>query len=372
MPSSVNNILIVSASIGSGHNQAASAVRSEVLELSPATKVSVVDFLAGDNFSLNHFVKETYMKMIDIFPDMYDLLYRWTKERDQGDTVGGLMSWILKRRMFRLVRQYRPDIIVFTHPFACGAAAYLKRAGKLKTPLAAVITDFAVHGLWIYPEVDYYFVATEQMKAELISHSIAPERIHVTGIPIHAAFRNKSGQTNRSAKDIPHILMMGGGLGMGDFDTVIRSLDELDNPFNLAVVAGRNATLRKDLRLLSSVCRRPVHVLGYTRQVPELMAEADLLITKPGALTCSEALAMELPLALINPIPGQEEENAAWLANHGAALWIQDEYDLPAVVADLLTNPEKLAHMREAARRIQRPDAATHIAKTLLSPLSRS
>ena len=368
MLSCVNHVLIVSASIGSGHTQAANAVKAELERQHPDIRVAVVDFLEGDNFSLNTFIKETYLKMIDVFPDMYDLLYRWSQASHNGTTVRNLMSWILKKRILRLIDRYRPDLIVFTHPFPCGAACHLKRKEMLTIPLAGVITDYAVHRLWLYNEVDSYFVAVPDLKENLIQQGIAAEKIHITGIPISSSF-GEVGAAPRTVKanDGPAtILIMGGGQGLGAVVEVLTELDKIEGQYRFVVVAGRNAGLRKDLQLLSRSLRNPVQVIGYTRRIPELMADADLLVTKPGALTCSEALAAGLPMVLVNAIPGQEEENARHLAQNGAAIWAAEKSQLNRTVQQLLANPLLLQTMREQAQRMGRPDAAQQIVRQLI------
>lgn len=368
MLSCVNHVLIVSASIGSGHTQAANAVKVELERQHPDMRVAVVDFLEGDNFSLNTFIKETYIKMIDVFPDMYDLLYRWSQASHKGTTVRNLMSWMLKKRMLRLVDRFRPDLIIFTHPFPCGAACHLKRNDMLNVPLAGVITDYAVHRLWLYNEVNFYFVAAEEMKENLISQGIAVDRIHVTGIPISNSFGEEVviSSTAQSADRESTVLIMGGGLGLGAVAEVLLELDKIEGSHRFVVVAGRNAGLRKDLQLLSRSLTHLVQVIGYTRRIPELMANADILVTKPGALTCSEALASGLPMVLVNAIPGQEEDNARYLDRIGAAIWAEDQTQLNEIVRHLLDDPQLLSAMQQQAQRIGRPDAARQIVTKLI------
>ena len=369
MPSGVNHVLIVSASIGSGHTQAAHAVKDELQRQHPHIAVSIVDFMAGDQFSVAGFIKETYLKMIDIFPHIYDLLYRWSQERQQGSAVGHVMSWFLKKRMLRLIQQHRPDLVVFTHPFPCGAACHLKRKGKISTPLIGVITDYAIHRLWVYDEVDVYFTAAPAVQDSLAKQGITAERIQITGIPISPAFHGlRESPATNVAKTEPTVLIMGGGLGLGDLEEVLLRLDEMPGQQQFVVVTGRNASLYRALQAMSRQLKHSVSILGYTHRVPELMASADLLVTKPGALTCSEALAAGLPMVLVNAIPGQEEDNAGYLHRHGAALWVQDQDTLAAVVHELLNSPHRLTAMGHQARQLSRPDAARQIVRYLTSP----
>lgn len=367
-------ILLVSASLGAGHTQAAQAIKT-ALENSNLAAAEVVDFLAGGNSYLNTLVKESYLKMIDIFPDMYDFMYRLSQMPLPGSKVQSLMAITMKRSLLELVLQHRPDAIICTHPFPCGAAAYLRRTRQIATPLIGVITDFSLHRLWCYNETDLYFVATSKLKQELEMQGINQTRIHATGIPIDPKFRPAAAdqaairQTLGFTNKYPVILIMGGGLGLGDLKQAVFAIDALPLPFNLVVVAGRNATLRRSLLAKSHDLTHPVKVIGYTKHIPELMAAADLLITKPGALTISEALSMRLPMLLCQAIPGQEEENAAYLSRKGAALWVQNSHHLASTVYKLMTEPERLHYMREMADLLARPAAAQTIATTIWQQL---
>jgi processive 1,2-diacylglycerol beta-glucosyltransferase len=238
----------------------------------------------------------------------------------------------------------------------------------LNVPLAGVITDYAVHRLWLYNEVNFYFVAAEEMKENLISQGIAVDRIHVTGIPISNSFGEECviSSTAQSADKESTVLIMGGGLGLGAVAEVLLELDKIEGSHRFVVVAGRNAGLRKDLQLLSRSLTHRVQVIGYTRRIPELMANADILVTKPGALTCSEALASGLPMVLVNAIPGQEEDNARYLDRMGAAIWTEDQTQLNEIVRHLLDDSQLLSTMQQQAQRIGRPDAARQIVTKLI------
>jgi len=181
------NILIVSASIGAGHTQAAEAVRDEFIRISPEATITIVDFLDQES-ALGNFIKEVYMKMIGVVPDIYDFLYHWSQEAQPGANAKNATALIMKSRMLNLVCEYQPDLLVFTHPFPCCAAAYLRRTKQLTLPLAAVMTDFAPHQMWIHDEIDTYFVANHEIKNALCDKGIADKHIFVTGIPISSKF----------------------------------------------------------------------------------------------------------------------------------------------------------------------------------------
>ncbi|MDR3589705.1 MAG: glycosyltransferase [Negativicutes bacterium] len=370
MTDTVNNILIVSASVGAGHTQAAKAIAAGMHRLYPADRIEIVDFMAEENSYLNTMVKETYLKMITLSPSVYDLLYRWSQGPRQYARVENLVARAMQRSMLRLYRRHRPDIMICTHPFPCGAAAYLRRTRRIDVPLAAVITDFAVHQFWVYGEVDLYFVANRDMQDDLVTRGISAGRIYASGIPVDPAFGETvdAGPVSRElglTDAMPTVLVMGGGLGVGPVLEAFRQLASSELPLQIIVVAGENIPLRRQLEQAACLSRHPVSVMGYTNKVRELMAAADILVTKPGALTLSEALSLSLPLVLFSPLPGQEADNAGYLAGRGAALLVDRLDRLGDAVTGLLSQPERLAAMRENASRLGQPEAAETAARMI-------
>lgn len=370
MSASIKNILIISASIGSGHDRAANALATALQSRYPLTQITVVDFMDGDSSYLNSFMKETYLKMIRLSPNIYDLLYRWSHTGRQGTEMGNLMARMMKASMKRLIKRYQPDWIIATHPFPCGTAAYLKKTGIIHTPLAGVITDFAVHRLWVYSEVDCYFVAAPEMRDDLLKQGVSAEKICVTGIPIDSRF---SASVDRLtgirdlglADDRFTVLVMGGGMGLGGLQQAMEVLNTLPVDLQMVVVAGKNKDLYRQLQHVTASFSHEVRLLGYTNRVPELMAAANVLITKPGALTISEALTMKLPMLLYEPIPGQEKENAAYLDAKGAAFWVRDEIDLRRLLMEMIVNSPVMADIQENAGKLGQPRAAENIARII-------
>ncbi len=376
MPEPFDNILIVTASVGAGHDQAARAIGAEMRERYPGSRVTIADFMGGDNSLLNAVLKDAYLKMIDLSPAVYDRLYRWSQAPGRFPRVRSIVSRALKDSMLRLYARHRPDLIIFTHPFPCAAAAYLRRRGKIAAPLVAVITDFSAHPLWVHEQVDMYFVAARETRAELVRLGVAAERVFPTGIPIDVSFSRQLGRGAVArrlglAAGLPTVLIMGGGLGIGPVAAAVRSLDDVARPLQIVVVAGRNAELRRRLQAAALLADHRVVALGYTRRVRELMAAADLLVTKPGALTVSEALSAGLPMVLASPLPGQEEDNAAYLVAREAALLAREGDDIGRLVAGLLDDPAELARMRERAYRLGHPWAASAAAGIIGRRLAR-
>ncbi|MBI4336101.1 MAG: galactosyldiacylglycerol synthase, partial [Candidatus Omnitrophica bacterium] len=244
---------------------------------------------------------------------------------------------------------------------------------KAKFLLYAVLTDYIAHSYWLYEDVDYYIVPSQETKDRLIHNGISAEKIRILGIPIDPKFAKS--ETSREVlykklglrRNLPVVLIMGGGQGLGKIKDVVSSLDELRGAdFQMAVVAGVNKRLLSWLKRKSSTFRRRVTTFGYTDNINELMEAASLIVTKPGGLSTAEALAKHLPLVVINPIPGQEAKNAEYLLKADVAVRALDEKDVAPLVKELLNNPDKLKAMREKASLIAKPFAASEISNLVL------
>jgi len=265
--------------------------------------------------------------------------------------------------MAGLITRYRPHVVVCTHPFPLGAASSLRHKKKLSYIIAGVITDFAVHPWWIAEGVDHYFVANEVMEKTLLQHGISHDRITISGIPVGSNFKPSE---TRAMNEVPHILIMGGGLGFGRMQTTLCKLEQLPKPVKGTVVTGKNEELKQQLQLLTKSLGNNITVLPFSPHIATMMKQADVLITKPGGLTCSEALAVNLPMILLNPLPGQEEENANYLQQQGSALWIKEEKDLISKMTDVIFDkPEMAKRMQQKCAKISPQYAGITITKQL-------
>lgn len=366
----IRRVLIVSASIGTGHMQAARAIEEYWTQVEPDAQITHVDFLDTDTLSIDNILKGTYIKMIDVFPMLYELVYRVSKGERKGSLLQTALSWLLKSRMMKLIQKMQPNVVIFTHPFPCGAAAILKRQGHIDVPLVAILTDFSSHQFWMYPQVDAYFVATDGMIQEMTRCGIQEERIHVSGIPVRRSFFKNTINHYEMKKPVT-VLVMGGGLGMGSLEQALQHLDAVDAIDEIVVVAGQNTSLYESLLDRSESMKKKTTVHGYVSHVSELMQNATLLVTKPGALTCMEAVTVGLPMVFFNAIPGQEEANALLLEQRGCARWARDIHNLEDVVTTLLINPARLSRMSERARQWH-VDGAANIVSSIQELLEKS
>ncbi len=335
---------ILSASIGSGHSQAARAVAEAIRMKHPGDSARVLDFLSGDSFSLDQLIKRSYLKMLDVFPIIYNRLYSNSQNRYLGNGVQSLLSWSFRRRMKRLIAALKPDALIFTHPFPACAANLLKKEGALSIPLLGVITDFDIHQLWIYKHLDGYCVPTQELADKLAAHGVPRSIIHTTGIPVRRAFYEE--RKRSPVREEGTVLIMGGGLGLGYITDTLKRLDKVKEIRRFIVITGQNISAYEEVALLRARLLHPVELHSYTNKVAQLMGRSDLLVTKPGALTCTEAFTMDLPMVLVNALPGQERANAAHLQEKGCAVWVK-RGQLADTVRDILLHPEKRQKMAD-------------------------
>lgn len=367
--------LIIAASIGSGHVKAAEAVAEELKIKYPVAFIKIVDFSAWRVSWITAFMKVSYLFMLKFIPNLYEFLYRFTGGKAGGLSMQSLISAVTARDVRSLVRRYQPDIVLCTHPFPAGAVSWRKERHPDEFLYATVITDYSVHQMWIYPNVERYFVAREGMKTDLIAAGLPAENIIVSGIPVAADFQQqveKKAVLSRLGfdADIPIVLLMGGGLGLGGVELALMELEKLAYPIQVLVVAGHNEVLKTYAEEMAQRSRHRVLVWGFSATVHEYMAVASFIISKPGALTISEALASELPMLLHDPIPGPEAQNAAYMARRGVAVWINDSQKLGEAINELLTTPKLLKEMALCAKALKRPNAAQDIVAALTESMA--
>jgi processive 1,2-diacylglycerol beta-glucosyltransferase len=287
------------------------------------------------------------------------------------------------QRLVRVVARERPDAIVCTHFLPIEALSHARGSGRLKVPLYCVITDFTAHPFWAFPNVDRYFVASEQVAAELAGHGVPRASIDVTGIPTDARFAATVGrEAARAQLDLdparPMVLVMGGGSGVGPLAELALKLARLPDRPEVVVVCGTNERLRREVASLAATngngdggasSRGRIIALGFTDHVDLLLEACDVVVSKAGGLTCAEALVKRAPLVIYRPTPGQEVRNAQFLEAGGAAKLADSEDEVAAVVRRWLDDDDARNRVRAGAARLAHPHAAEEIARHVLECL---
>lgn len=368
------NILVVTASMGSGHNKAANAVAEAIKRKYPVNKINVIDFMSTETAYFNSLVKDIYLKMLDHTPSVYEFFYKFTSDSTKGSTIQSVFAHAMKKDMRELIKKYEADMVICTHPFPCAAASYLKQTGEINIPLITVMTDFCVHQFWLYKNIDIYFTANDLLKKEMVNQGLLEERIFVTGIPVGYNFRVDYNRDDLLAKlklekDKPVALIMGGGLGLGGVKNALCQLERLKKDIQILVITGANVALWSEMNEYAQHSKHKIFVWGYSHNIQEFMSVATFLISKPGALTISEALTRELPMILHDPIPGPEVDNAKFVSDNGAAIWVRHQDTLDAVVREVLSDATILPKLRNNAKVLKKPYASDNIADIIANML---
>lgn len=370
-------IIIFYASYGGGHLNAAKSIYEHILSTNNTIDVELIDCMKYVNKPIEKITTTAYNEMAKKIP--------WAWGRIYADSQKGPLAHISTRsnkimaiKLLKLLRNKKPDLIISTHPFGSQMCSYLKRKNKITSKIATILTDFAPHDQWLvgHEQQDYFFVAHNKMKDYLINKGIDENKIFTTGIPISKRFLN-----NYNKKDIfeefklkdskKTILFFGGGqygLSKNKILLIFESLISLESDIQIIAIAGKNKKLELAFEEIVNKYKKQdsVKILGFTDKVPELMQISDIVFTKPGGLTTSESLASHLPMVIINPIPGQEEENAEFLEKNEIAVWLKKHSNTTSILTSLLNNTKKIEYMAKNTEKLAHPNSTEEICKILL------
>ncbi|HWX22663.1 MAG TPA: glycosyltransferase [Candidatus Binatia bacterium] len=365
-------ILIATVTAGAGHLAAAAALDEAWRAFRPDDVVERLDLVKFFSPLHRKIVSDGYVSIVEHAPELWGMMFAKSDTRKRAEALNRLKRLFPSNSRIRFARhlkQFKPDAVLCTHYLPLETLSWLRQKKDGLRPLAvSIVTDFEAHALWMEACVDLYCVAAEETKARLVARGALAENVVATGIPISAKFGAKPDAKAVRQKlglrdDQLVLLALSGGFGMGPLAQILAELDKVDRPFQTVVVTGRNEELRRELA--GQDRKHPTHVLGYASNMHELMAVADLIISKPGGLTTSEVLAMGKPLFIVSPIPGQEAANSDFLLERGAAAKANRVEDLPYRI-DQLLGTKKLAEMARAAKALGRPQAAQAVCEEVV------
>jgi processive 1,2-diacylglycerol beta-glucosyltransferase len=366
-------ILILHASAGAGHKRAAEALaRAFVLE-DPDVEVIVRDILDFTSPVFRRTYGSGYLDVVRKAPELWGFMFAQSDKKallPSHKKIRAIFNEVNALSFIKFCRESNADVAVCTHFMPLEILARKSCRKNYSTPLYCVVTDFAVHSLWVVDNVDGYYVATDEARRQLIRKGQPAEKIKTTGIPVDPVFSKSDTSANARrklgiAESTPTILLLSGGFGVGPTADLIRSFGQVDVKCQLLVVAGANEKLKKEAVAAANGLKIPVKVFGFVNNIHELMDASDVVISKPGGLTTSEVLAKGKPMIVIDPIPGQEQRNCEYLLEAGAAMRLYEPEDAPYKVQALLANPARLARMQQNAREIGHPFAAIEIARDI-------
>ncbi len=369
------HIVFYFSDTGGGHRSAAEAVIEALhLEYGQGFSAEMVDVF-------KEYAPPPFRRMPELYPEFVTAPALWQASfyapegRARVRALSASMWTIAREAARKLVRDHPAELIVTVHPIANSLA--LRALGPDRPPFYAVVTDLVTtHALWFDARADIIFVPTETASQRAMSYHMPPEKLEVVGLPVADRYCKPMGDKREVRKklgwplDKPMTLIVGGGEGMGPLARNARAIDESGLDLGLAIVCGRNKKLLDKLQGVS--WENPTFIYGFTRDMPELMRAADVIVTKAGPGTIAEALNASLPIILYSKIPGQEDGNVTFVESEGAGIWAPKPQLVVRTLTRWISKPAERERVIANARRIARPDAARRIARVIGQTLSLS
>ncbi|MDI6783481.1 MAG: glycosyltransferase [bacterium] len=369
-------ILLASLSVGAGHNRAAEALSIAFQQIAPKCELKYIDTLHYLNPAYRRIYASSYLTLVKHFPTLLGIMYKQTGKSSFTSPAARIRisaDHFNSRKFTRFLNEYNPDIVVNTHFLAPELIASLKKRNKTKVPQVTCITDYTAHSFWVNPYVDRYYVGADIVKQELIKQKIPQDRIRVTGIPIHPLFRHKTNKSETRLHfglepDAISILILSGGMGIGNVAEFVKAMQNIpiQQPVQFIIVAGKNSKLKNQLQQTAMQSRIPLHIIGFTDEMHLLLDAVDIVVTKAGGMTISECLAKGLPMLIVDPIPGQEEKNTAYVIQNNAGITAKKINELPQLLTNLLNNTKRQKELKRNAELLAKPNAAFDIVKDIL------
>lgn len=394
----IKKVLIMSASTGGGHNRAARAIKEELKSRTidnMSIECEIVDSLKLVNNTMDKVISRGYEKSALYTPKAYGSVYRFSETTiaSKNEFKTNPLTSLMARKFKHLLNESTPDLIIGTHPFPMIALSTLKKNNNIHSlsrsesfykstkvdipPMISVLTDYTTHSTWIQNEIDYYIVGHEYVKELLVYEGVDSEKVKAFGIPVEKSFlSHRDRETVLTELGLSPekltVLLMGGSFGAGNIKETLEDLIAIDRDFQILVIAGRNEHLKDKLSKMldSTIHNKNICLLGYTNKMNDILASIDVLISKPGGLTTTEALLNDVPMIVPYFIPGQEEENLDFLTNCGAALRTTKKYSLPVLLKVLIDDPSRLDNLRKNIKSIRKFDSAVNISNLVVDILT--
>jgi len=303
------------------------------------------------------------MNILKFYPKAWGKLYEKTNRLDPIIDVNDIANRLMTSKLRKTTVNFDPDIIICTHSFPAAIISSLKQKKRIDCPLITIVTDFNIHSSYINDKTDYYVIPHEDLTYVMENFGVSEEKVLPLGIPIKREFAEvhtreellgKLGFENKKS-----ILVMGGGLGLGEINNIVKAIDNYMNDIQIIAIAGRNNRLESKLKSLST--KNKLVVYGFVNNIHELMELSDCIITKPGGVSAAEILSREKPLVIFSPLPGQEYENAEFLLNSGASVATSDVRKIPVLIDQIFSSEIRMKCFREMAGILKKPHSTYNI-----------
>lgn len=374
------NILLFYASYGSGHLSASTAIEQYIKENYPDAKTLKIDCVEYINKSINKISTSAYKSIILKTPILWGQVYKLLK----NDTILDITQFsnrFMAKKIFNLFEDFEPDLVISCHPLGGQITSFLKSHKKTNCKLATVMTDFASHKQWLIGKdyTDYFFVSNIEMKTSLISEGIYPNKIYVSGIPISPNFYKNYDKENiykslNIAKNKKNIIFFGGGsLGLSSSSNIQAILTSLlqatDESYQIIIISGKNQKLYNDFQktINNTYHKSQIKLIDFTTELPELLPITSFVITKPGGLTITECISTNVPIILINPIPGQEKENAQYISDNKMGIWIKTNKPTSEYFQEIFNDTKLIEEIKENQKKYSHINSTKNICDILIN-----
>ncbi len=368
---SSKRIVLMYISEISGHHSATLAIEKAIRTIDPGVEILNINAFHYTSPIAEKVVNRIYMGIIKRLPKVWDYLYDNPRIVKTVERMKKAVNKINSSKFKDLFEKFKPDVVACSQAFPCGMVSDYKKHFNSALPLVAVLTDYIPHSYWLYDNVDYYIAPSEDISVRLQQKGVPLKKIRPLGIPFDPKFTQPQDVLAICKKlkfdpQVPTILIMGGGQGLGPIKTIIDSLEKISMPLQEIVVTGINKKLYNSLNKKIKDHKKNIALFGYVNNIHELMSVSQVIITKPGGVTTAEVLAKRIPMVIVKPIPGQEANNTAYLTQKGAAIKVDQPETIGRVIEDLFSDPGHLHAMRESAGLISKPLSSLDIARLLL------
>lgn len=355
--------IILTMSTGNGHNIASNALRDYLK--SQGVDAKVVDAYKYFNRLLSNLLEKGYLLSTKYAPYMYGKFYQGLEKHNPESKLAWstFCNSFVARQFARYISRQNPDVVIPTHSLAAVLMSEYKRKRFVNTKTVGIVTDFCALPYWDMADMDYYITANEFVKDTLAKKGIPKEKILPMGIPVDLKFSKKKDKSEArkelGIEDKMTAFIITGSMGFGNTEKYIYALDRLEYDFQIVSVCGNNRSMKE--RIDRMFTRKKIYNYGFVNNVDTIMDASDIIITKPGGLTVSEAIAKNIPIILVDPIPGQEDRNRDFLINAGLAIGTSSNAPIDEVVSQLISCPERLNQIKQMQSILGHPFAAREI-----------
>lgn len=356
------NVLILTSNTGGGHIKASEAIYEQLKHKNLNYNIKCVNTLEYINHSFNKIITSFYNECIKSYPDLFGKIYYYSEADHLSINVFNSILNSLAKKFLPVINEFNTDIIISTHPFSTHMISYLKEIGKIKNiKLINLLTDYAPHKFWIQNNVDAYITATEQMTKDMVDRGVKREIIYPIGIPVSMNFLksfNKSEVLKGLGlkEDYFTILLMCGSIGVDFVIKIFKEVINIDRELQIIIITGHNKNLYDKFNKIISSYKGKIkfHLIGFTNEVSKYMNVSDIIITKPGGLTTTEAIQSNLPIVFFDAIPGQEEKNGEFILNNDIGMRISKDKESIEEFISIIDDRELLNKMKDNINKMKK------------------